>query len=130
MLHNYRYYLHNFCTINTSPYKNFNASPINTATKMSRSSFTFFVFNKIIIIVTAITAVSISLIVRITITITEPAKSPATAAVIPFTNAFYLMFTVLKICRQCHVQRETSNLKMRNCISGFTLAFHNATILT
>ncbi len=41
-------------------------------------------------IANAINAVRMSLIVRIPITITEPANAPTTAAVMPSTNAFML----------------------------------------
>ncbi len=43
-----------------------------------------------IIVVIAIKAVGMSFMVRIPITITEPANAPTTAAVIPSTNALML----------------------------------------
>ncbi len=53
-------------------------------------SFTFFVLNKIIIVPTAINAAGMSSIVRMPMTNTDPANAPATAVVMPSTNAFIL----------------------------------------
>ncbi len=68
------------------------AKPIIAAIKIICGSLIFFVFNRIMIVAIAINAVGMSLIVRIAITITEPANAPTTAAVMPSTNAFMLLY--------------------------------------
>ncbi len=70
--------------------KSFNASPAIAATNIICGSFIFFDFISIAIVAKAINAVGMSLIVRIAITITEPANAPTTAAVMPSTNALIL----------------------------------------
>ena len=68
----------------------FKTMPTIAATKISTGSFTFLTFNNIRAEVIAITAVGTSWLVLVLIIITEPARAPTTAAVIPSTNAFKL----------------------------------------
>ncbi len=59
-------------------------------TKIISGSLTFFVVNNTAIALNAIKVVGMSLIVRMAMTTTAPARAPTTAAVIPSTNAFML----------------------------------------
>jgi hypothetical protein len=68
----------------------FKMRPIIAAIKMMVGSFIFLLFNSSNMVAKAIIAVGMSVIVRITMTITALANAPMTAAVMPPTKAFTL----------------------------------------